>query len=112
MGLRIERSGPLGEPLLGKRLIFSGPALGEPLEVPALRICLRLEQTFFVAGFNKAHDPNRTTSAPSKRPRSCDRGLFITGGSRHLEADADREAVGARLLEAERVDGLAEPRPL
>jgi hypothetical protein len=69
----VERVGPLGEPLLGKRPIFSCPALRQPLELPAFWIgvanhdqghtlswcerqrLFRLEQTFFVTGFNNSH---------------------------------------------------------
>ena len=73
MILSVERVGPLGKALLGKLPIFSCSALSQPLEVPAPRIWkadhdqghtlsrrepegrLRLERSFFVAGFDNSH---------------------------------------------------------
>lgn len=78
MVLSVKRIGPIGEPLFGQHPIFSRPAFGQPLEVPAPRIWMadynqrhtlsrrerqgrfRLEQTFFVAGFNNSHSFHHT----------------------------------------------------
>ena len=79
MVLPVKHVGPLGESLFSKRPVFSLCALGEPLNLPASRVwmtdhnqchalsrregqgCFRLEQTFFVASFDKSHGPNHTT---------------------------------------------------
>src|SRR4029077_15181070 len=79
--LLMERGGPLGEPLFSQPLVFFRAALGQPLEIPASRIWvanhnqrhalsrrerqgrLRLEQAFFIAGFNKSHTLKDTIGA-------------------------------------------------
>lgn len=83
MVLLVQRVGPFGEPLFSQDPILFGPALGQPLEVPSLRIwmadhdqrhalsrresqgCLRLEKTFFIAGFNESHEANASMGGVS-----------------------------------------------
>jgi hypothetical protein len=84
--LTIKRISPVGESLFRKGLIFSRRALGQSFEVPSLRVWMadhdqrdslsrrerqgrfRLEQTFFVTGFNNSHDLNPTMKGDAVAP--------------------------------------------